>query len=90
MSPEDDITPFLDEERKGARATLLALTPEQPLSILYKDLWPKVLASHVVRRTDVNKLAARMRKDGALVFPDWEKRKQVPQPYYRVQRAYDA
>lgn len=90
MSPEDDITPFLDEERKGARATLLALTPEQPLSILYKDLWPKVLASHVVRRTDINKLAARMRKDGALVFPDWERRKQVPQPNYRVQRAYNA
>ena len=40
----------------------------------------------VVRRPDVNKIAAQMRRDGDLLFPDWEKGKQVPQPSYRVQR----
>jgi hypothetical protein len=87
MAPEDDISPLLGAERKAAEQTLLALTPIQPLSILYKDLWPQVLARHIIRRPDVNKLAAALKGDGRLIFPDWERQKRVPQPNYRVQRA---
>jgi len=90
MAPEDDISPLLEAERNAAGHTLLALTPIQPSSILYKDLWPQVLARHIIRRPDVNKLAAALRADGRLLFPDWEKQKQVPQPNYRVQRASSA
>ena len=89
MAPEDDISPLLEAERKAASGTLLALTPTQPSSILYKD-WPQVLARHIIRRPDVNKIAAALRADGQLVFPDWEKQKRVPQPDYRVQRALKA
>jgi len=31
-------------------------------------------------------IAARLRERGELLFPDWEKRKRVPQAYYRTQR----
>ena len=66
---------------------MLKLTPEEPKAIRYEKLWPLVLARHVIRRTDVNAIAAQLRKDRHLLFPDWEKGKRVPQPDYRVQRA---
>jgi three-Cys-motif partner protein len=78
---------FLDDERAKARETLLALTPDHPSSIAYKDLWPEVLARHVITRPDVNKIAAALRKEGQIVFPGWEKGKRVPQPAYLVHRA---
>ncbi len=85
MGP-DDLTAFQNMERRAAEATLLSLTPQQPASAQYDELWPKVLARHVVRKTDVNKIAARLREDGKLLFPDWEKGKRVPQANYRTQR----
>ena len=39
---------------------------------------PYVLSRHVVRLTDMNAIAARMRKAGDLIFLDWEPRKRVP------------
>jgi three-Cys-motif partner protein len=85
MGP-DDLTAFLSAERVAAECTLLALTPQQPNSILYENLWPQVLSRHVVRLPDVNRLAARLRADGALLFPDWMEGRRVPQPSYRTQR----
>ena len=85
MGP-DDLTAFQQAERTAAEQTLLKLTPEEPKAIRYEKLWPLVLARHVVRRTDVNAIAAQLRKDGLLLFPDWEKGKRVPQPDYRAQR----
>jgi three-Cys-motif partner protein len=82
----DDLTAFENAERAAAESTLLNLTPSEPNSIPYEKLWPQVLARHVVRRTDINKIAARLRGEGQLLFPDWEKRKQIPQPHYRTQR----
>jgi three-Cys-motif partner protein len=75
---------FLDSDAAQAREALIALSPNGPAPILYKDLWPQVLAKHVVRKTAVNQIAAQLRKDGILEFPDWEPRKRVPQPDYRV------
>jgi len=85
MGP-DELTSFLQAQRGEAEKTLLQLTPKTPSSILYDKLWPQVLARHVVRLPDVNKIAAQLHNDGVLLFPDWEKRKRVPQPHYRTQR----
>lgn len=86
MGP-DELTSFLAAERSAAETTLLELTPVQPDSVLYEDLWPAVLARHVVRRPEVNKIAARLRGEGVLLFRDWEKGKRVPQAGYRTQRS---
>lgn len=89
MAP-DDLTAFLDAEQAAAVESLLSLTPQEPDSIQYAKLWPQILARHVVRRTDVNRIAAELRRDGKLLIPDWEKRKQIPQPAYRIQRPKDS
>jgi hypothetical protein len=86
MGP-DDLTAFQDAERRSAEQTLLNLTPIQPATaIQYEKLWPQVLARHVVRKTDVNQIAGRLYREAKLLIPDWEKRKQVPQPTYYIQR----
>ena len=85
MGP-DDLTTFQSNERTAAEQTLLDLTPVEPDNVEYEKLWPQVLARHVVRKPDVNQIAARLRGEGKLLMPDWEKGKRVPQPYYRVQR----
>jgi hypothetical protein len=85
MGP-DELVSFLEAQRAEAEKTLLQLTPKTPGSILYEKLWPQVLARHVVRLPDVNKMAATLRDAGTLLFPDWEKGKRVPQPRYRTQR----
>jgi len=86
MGP-NELTSFLENERQQANKTLLELTPKTPNSIRYEILWPEVLLRHVVRLPDVNKIAAQLRSDGKLLFPDWEKGKRVPQKNYRAQRA---
>ena len=85
MGP-NDLTRFQDAERHAAEQTLLKLTPEEPGAVRYEKLWPLVLARHVVRRTDVNRIAGRLRREGKLLIHEWEKGKQVPQPPYRIQR----
>jgi three-Cys-motif partner protein len=85
MGP-DDLTAFLKAERAAAEQSLLNLTPKKPDAIFYEKLRPQVLARHVVRKTDVNQIAAGLRTDGQLLFPDWEKGKRIPQPHYRTQR----
>jgi three-Cys-motif partner protein len=85
MGP-DEFATFTVTEQTAAEKTLLELTPVQPTTILYEKLWPQVLARHVVRLPDVNKIAARLREHEALLFPDWERGKRVPQAGYRVQR----
>ena len=85
MGP-DELSSFLQEQRQQAEEALAQLSPKPPASIPYEKLWPQILAHHVVRRPDVNEIAAQMRRSGRLFFPDWEKGKRVPQPRYRVQR----
>jgi three-Cys-motif partner protein len=85
MGP-NELTSFLEAQRGEAAKSLLELTPQIPGSILWESLWPQVLARHVVRHPDVNQIAARLRSDERLIFPDWEKSKRVPQPHYRTQR----
>jgi three-Cys-motif partner protein len=85
MAP-DDLAAFREVERVAAAHTLLKLTPQEPDGILYHDLWPLILARHVVRKVEVNKIAAGLRREGDLLIPNWEKNKQVPQSSYRLQR----
>jgi hypothetical protein len=40
----------------------------------------------IVRRPDVNAMAARLRGEDQQVFSDWENGKRLPQPLYRTQR----
>jgi hypothetical protein len=84
MGPND--LAFLEDERRAAEETLLRLTPEAPDVIRYEKLWPLVLARDIVRRTDVNQIAARLRREGRLLIPDWEQGKRVPRPAYHLQR----
>jgi three-Cys-motif partner protein len=86
MAP-DRLQTVLQKEQIAAEATLLALAPRCPRFLIYQDLRAQVLARHVVRCADVNKIAARLRKENQLLFPDWENGKRVPQPGYRTQRA---
>jgi hypothetical protein len=85
MAP-DELTSFLQNERQAAAKTLLELTPKQPDFIPYEKLWPLVMARHVVRKPEVNQIAASFRVGGQLLFPEWEKGKRVPQPYYKTYR----
>ena len=85
MAP-DRLESFLKDECAAAEQSLLDLIPPLPASITYDALRAQVLVRHVVRCPDVNKLAARLRKEARIHFPDWEARKQVPQAHYRTQR----
>lgn len=85
MAP-DDLAAFREVERVAAAHTLLKLTPQEPDGMPYHDLWPLILARHLVRKVEVNKIAARLRREGKLLIPNWEKNKQVPQSSYRLQR----
>jgi hypothetical protein len=87
MSPEEDVTPFLEAELQRAQETMIALAPPRVSPMLYKDFWPLVLSRHVVRKPDVNKIAADLKKAGTLVFPNWEAGKRVPHPEYTFYRA---
>jgi three-Cys-motif partner protein len=84
MAP-DELESFLREHRTEAEVALLELAPKSPHFIKYENLRAQVLARHVVRLPDVNKIAARLYNEKRLLFPDWEPGKRVPQPGYRTQ-----
>jgi three-Cys-motif partner protein len=83
MGP-DETGGLLDRAKRDADATVLELIPDPPASVLYGDIWPAVLALHVVKLTDVNKICANLRKEGKIEFPNWEKGKHVPKDNYRA------
>jgi three-Cys-motif partner protein len=85
MAP-NELEQSLAASKVAAEQMLIELTPLAPAASIYGDVWPRILAKHVVRRPDVNQIGARLRKEGKIVFPDWEPKKRVPQPSYRLQR----
>jgi hypothetical protein len=85
MAP-DTLRPFLEDERERAAQSILQLAPSSPNFMIYEKLRAQVLTRRVVRATDVNAIAARLRKEEKLIFPDWEHGRRVPQPQYRAQR----
>ena len=86
MAP-DKLESLLQDQRMEAEKTLLELAPRRPKFVTYEELRANVLARHIVRLPDVNKIAARLKREKRLLFPDWERGKRVPQPSYRTQRA---
>jgi three-Cys-motif partner protein len=85
MGPNETAAMRVAEKAK-AEALVLELTPKAPDYITYKKLWASVLTKHAVRLTDVNRICANLKKKEALLFPDWETGKRVPQDHYRTQR----
>jgi three-Cys-motif partner protein len=86
MAP-NNLEEKLAAAKLAAEKTLLELTPTAPRAAKYEDVWPRVLAKHVVRLPDVNQIAARLRKDERIVFPNWEPGKRVPQPGYTMHKS---
>jgi hypothetical protein len=86
MAP-DELNAFLQDQRIRAEEALLDFAPTKPHFVAYEKLRALVLARHVVRFTDVNNIAARLRRENRLLFPDWESGRKVPQRAYRTQRA---
>jgi three-Cys-motif partner protein len=85
MAP-NELETLLASAKEEAEKTLLELTPAAPEATRYENVWPRVLAKHVVRLTDVNQIAARLRKERKIVFPDWERGKRVPQSNYKMHK----
>jgi three-Cys-motif partner protein len=85
MAPAQ-LSSFLIGERQKAEIAFLQLVPEEPHSIIYGRLWPKILSQCVIRLTDVNKIGAQLRRSGRITFLDWEMGRKVPQFSYRIQR----
>lgn len=85
MAP-NDLETKLAAAKVAAEKTLLELTPSAPGATKYQDLWPRVLAKHVVRLPDVNQIAVRLRREQKIAFPDWEHGKRVPQPNYKMHK----
>lgn len=76
---------FLNEEMGAAQHLLVDLAPISGPGISWGELWPKILAKHVIRLTDLNKIANEQRKSGRLHFPSWSsERKSVPDDDYPV------
>jgi three-Cys-motif partner protein len=85
MAP-NELETLLAGAKVAAEKTVIDLTPVSPGSAVYGDIWPRVLAKHVVRRPDVNQIAVSLRKANRLSFLDWESGKRVPQDPYRMNR----
>ena len=83
----DDLLKYLQSEREAAARRILDLTPAQPNAVQYDQLWPQILARNIVKKVDVNKIVARLRKENKLLIPDWERNRRVPQDGYRLQLA---
>lgn len=81
-----EIEAYLEEQKLRAEQTILALTPQAPAQITYAGLWPQVLARHAVTLPDVNRISAKLRGSGDLIFHDWEPGKRVPADTYRLSR----
>jgi len=86
MAP-DKLESFLDNQCIEAERSLLELAPKSSVLTSFEKLRAQVLARHVVRPSDVNRIAARLHDEKQLLFPDWEPGKRVPKPHYRVRRA---
>lgn len=81
-----EIEAYLEDQKRQAERTLLNLTPNAPAQMTYVGLWPRVLAAHAVTHADVNKIAAKLRRSGDLIFHDWQPGKLVPADTYRLSR----
>lgn len=84
MAPDPNMM-FLTNEMEKARHMLLSIAPNSGTGVAWGDIWPHVLASHVIRLTELNKIANELRKSGHLLFPSWPSGpKRVPEDEFPV------
>ena len=76
---------FLEDERQAAQQLLLQIAETEP-GLLWKEIWPRLLAAHVIRKTDAGKMAGVLRKAGIVNFAGWAKGKHRPDDGYRLFR----
>ena len=75
---------YLEFERISAERYFIELINEHTPAPTYGELWPKVLAKHAITRKDLNSIAASLKTDGRLTFPDWTRGKRVPEDGWQV------
>jgi hypothetical protein len=75
---------YLEFERISAERYFIELANNHSPAATYGELWPKVLAKHVIAKTDLNRIAASLRADGRLSFPDWTRGKRIPEDGWQV------
>ncbi len=85
MAP-DPAEAYLAGELANAKTLLLDLTPPTPSTVMWGDIWPKVLERHVVSLPQLKAIASDLRKAGRLSFLNWAPRKRSPDDHYRFQR----
>lgn len=84
MAPDPNVL-FLTAEVEKARHLLLSIVPKSGAGTAWGDIWPHVLANHVIRLTDLNRIANELRKNGHLIFPSWPSGpKRVPEDEFPV------
>ena len=78
---------WIVEQEVGANAAMLEAIPQDPGSITYGELWPRILAKFGVRKVRLGRMAAELKAEGTIRFLDWGgPRKQVPENGYRITR----
>lgn len=82
----DKSAAWIAQEKERATEMVRKITPKAPGHMTYRQLWATVLSEHAVKKTEMNKICARLRKIGDIIFPDWEDGKRVPQDRYKVHR----
>lgn len=85
MAPSETES-FLTAEKAEAAASFLSLIPRTPKSVTYGEVWPRVLGRHVVRKVELNRIAAEARVQKTVAFLDWAPGKRVPDDTYRMTR----
>lgn len=84
MAPDPNAM-FLTDEMEKARNLLLNIVPTSGIGRAWGDIWPHVLANHVIRLTELNRIANELRKSGYLLFPSWlSGSKRVPEDEFPV------
>lgn len=82
-SPTEEILQSHEDE---ARNFILQTVPNKPASILYESLRLETAKRFIVNFPQINQISKKLKNEGLIEFPDWEKGKHVPQPSYRVQK----
>lgn len=85
LAPDETAT-FLEKEHVLATEMLLRLVPPSPETVPYGTIWPQLLAKHAVRRTDIGRLVADLRKEGVLEVKPWPDRKRIPDDTFHLSR----
>lgn len=73
----DPIAAFIEGEQKAAEKMLVEMVRAEG-EIAYGAVWPQILTLYAVRQTELNQIAARLKSDGVIEFPDWGVRQRVP------------